>query len=241
MLLYIRALLFYLGMAAATLIMVPVSILVLPLPYHKRFGIVSNWARFNLWWLGVVCNLHADISGTEHIPDGPCIIMCKHQSAWETLAMQLVFPPQVWITKRELLWVPIYGWGLAAMQPIAINRGSVVRALKQLVREGTARLQHGSWVIVFPEGTRTRPGERRKYHAGGGLLAEKSGFPIIPVAHNAGYFWPRNSFTKQPGVINMIIGRPINVSDKKAEQIIAEVEQWIETTVADLPQPSDKP
>ena len=232
-----RSALFLLGMGVSTLIAVPITLFLLAVPFPLRFRLVANWARFNLWWLGVTCGISAEITGREHIIDEPAIIMCKHQSAWETLMIQLLFPPQVWILKRELLRIPIYGWGLATMKPIAIDRSLGVRSLKQIVRQGKERLHAGLWVVVFPEGTRLAPGVRRKYHPGGAMLAEKSGCPVIPIAHNAGYLWPRNSFLKWPGTIKMIIGSPIPSRNKKAAQISREVEEWIETTVAALPQP----
>jgi 1-acyl-sn-glycerol-3-phosphate acyltransferase len=163
--------------------------------------------------------------------------MCKHQSAWETLAIQLIFPAQVWILKRELLWLPIYGWGLASMQPIAIDRGSAIKSFRQIVKQGCDRLAEGLWVVIFPEGTRVAPGQSKKYLPGGGMLAEKSGAMIVPVAHNAGYFWPRNSIAKKPGIIQMVIGPAIDPHGKTAAEIMAEVEEWIENTVNELPKP----
>ena len=234
---YIRSSIFLLGMVISTLIAVPITIILLALPFPMRFRLVSNWARFNLWWLHTICNITPEIEGLENIIDQPAIIMCKHQSTWETLVIQLLFPPQVWILKRELLWIPIYGWGLATMRPIAIDRSLGVRSLKQIVRQGVERLNAGLWVVVFPEGTRIAPGERQIYHPGGGMLAEKSGRPVIPIAHNAGYLWPRNSFLKWPGTIQMVIGAPVQTQGKKAAQITREVEEWIETTVAALPKP----
>ena len=236
---YIRSSIFLLGMVLSTLIAVPITFILLALPFPMRFRLVSNWARFNLWWLHTTCNITPEIEGLENIIDQPAIIMCKHQSTWETLVIQLLFPPQVWILKRELLWIPIYGWGLATMRPIAIDRSLGVRSLRQIVRQGVERLNSGLWVVVFPEGTRIAPGERQKYHPGGGMLAEKSGCPVIPIAHNAGYLWPRNSFLKWPGTIRMVIGTPIQTRGKKAAQITREVEEWIETTVAALPGPTD--
>ena len=237
---YIRSSIFLLGMVISTLIAVPITIILLALPFLLRFRLVSNWARFNLWWLHTTCNITPEIEGLENIIDQPAIIMCKHQSTWETLVIQLLFPPQVWILKRELLWIPIYGWGLATMRPIAIDRSLGVRSLRQIVRQGVERLNSGLWVVVFPEGTRIAPGERQKYHPGGGMLAEKFGCPVIPIAHNAGYLWPRNSFLKWPGTIRMVIGAPIQTPGKKAAQITREVEEWIETTVAALPGPTDQ-
>jgi len=230
----IRSLVFYFFMALATIVFVVIGFLILPLKFPLRFRIMSRWAAFNFWTLKHLCGLDFVVEGLENIPSGPAIIMCKHQSAWETLALQILFPPQVWILKRELLWIPIYGWGLASMQPIAINRSSGMRALKQIVRDGQKRLQAGLWIVIFPEGTRTAPGQRRKYQAGGGLLAEKSGYPIVPVAHNAGCYWPKQSLDKWPGTIKMVIGPVIQPQGKSSYEITEQVEEWIETTVMRL-------
>lgn len=239
--LLLRSLLFYFGMVLSTLVFVPLSILLYPLPFNLRFKIISRWAVFNLFWLRICCGLNYVIEGEENIPsDGAAIIMCKHQSAWETLVLQFVFPPQVWILKRELLWIPIYGWGLAAMDPIAIDRGSASKALRQIVEQGCKRLEQGLWVVIFPEGTRTRAGEKHKYQPGGGMLASKSTRPVIPVAHNSGYFWPRNSLLKWPGTIHMVIGPLIQSEGKSAKQITRECEEWIESTVARLPSPDNR-
>ncbi len=237
--LFCRALLFYLGMTIATLFVSPVSILIYPLPFKLRYTFVSQWAVFNIWWLKITCGLTHKIEGLENIPESPSIIMCKHQSAWETLMLQKIFPAQAWILKRELLWIPIYGWGLATLQPIAIDRGSVIKSMHQIVEQGCKRLAQGIWVVVFPEGTRVAPGEKRKYLPGGGLLAEKSGNSVVPIAHNSGNFWPRNSFLKYPGTINMIIGPAIDTAGKSAGEITTEVEEWIESTIEKLPRPEN--
>lgn len=233
----LRATAFYLGMAVATLVFTLLGILMLPMPFRWRFAVVSRWAAFNLWWLGVICNLTFEVAGREHIPAQAAVILCKHQSAFETLALQLIFPAQAWVLKRELLWIPIYGWGLATMNPIAIDRGAGVRALRQLVRQGRQRLEHGIWVVIFPEGTRVAPGSRGTYQPGGGMLAAESGRPVVPIAHNAGWFWPRNSFVKRPGHIHMVIGPPIDSTGRSAKEITALAENWIESTVAALPAP----
>lgn len=233
--LLLRSLAFYTGLSLATLIFTPLGLLLYPLPLGLRFRIMKQWSVFNLWWLKICCNITHEVQGLENIPQGPAIIMCKHQSAWETLALQLVFPPQVWVLKRELLWIPIYGWGLASMQPIAIDRSSSVRAFKQIVAQGTQRLEKGLWIVIFPEGTRVRAGEKGNYQPGGGLLAEKTGYPIVPVAHNSGYLWPRNSFIKHPGKITMRIGTAIETRGKKAKQITRETEEWIEANIPPAP------
>jgi 1-acyl-sn-glycerol-3-phosphate acyltransferase len=235
--LYLRAAMFYLGLALVTIIYLPITQLLWPFPIAVRFRIISKWSVINLWWLKLTCNLVYEVVGRETIPAGAGIIMCKHQSAWETLALQLVFPAQVWVLKRELLWIPIYGWCLAAMQPIAIDRKSGVRAMRRVIATGRRRLDEGLWIVIFPEGTRVAPGERGKYQAGGGLLAEQLQCPVVPVAHNAGYFWPRNSFRKWPGTIRMIIGPAIETRGKSAREITDAVEEWIEASVDRLPKP----
>lgn len=233
--LYLRAALFYLGLSLVTIIYLPVSQLLWPFSIATRFRVMSKWSVFNLWWLRVTCNIDHVVVGLENIPDEPSIIMCKHQSAWETLALQLYFPPQVWILKRELLWIPVYGWCLAVMQPIAINRQSAIKSMRQIASDGIKRLHQGLWVVIFPEGTRVPPGVRGKYQPGGGMLAEQSGRKVVPVAHNSGYVWPRNSFRKWPGTITMVIGPPIECKDRTADEITRIVEEWIESTVEKLP------
>lgn len=240
--LVIRSLLFYVGQIISTLLFAPLGVIVFPLSFNTRYYIVTRWTTFNLWWLKVCCNVRYKIEGLDNIPDKACIVMCKHQSAFETLALQLIFVPQVWILKRELLKIPIYGWGLASMQPIAIDRGSAIKSFRQIVTQGCQRLKEGLWVIIFPEGTRVAPSEKGAYLPGGGMLAAKSGANVIPVAHNAGFLWPRNGLIKKPGTITLVIGPVIQSSNKSAKQITEEVETWIETTVSSLPDPitSDK-
>ncbi|MHB8471469.1 MAG: lysophospholipid acyltransferase family protein [Gammaproteobacteria bacterium] len=230
----LRAGLFWWGMLLSTLLIAPLSLLTFPLPFHWRYRFIGQWARFNLWWLKKTCGLSYQIQGGAHIPARNAIIMAKHQSAWETLALQRIFGPQVWVLKRELLWVPLFGWGLAMLEPIAIDRQAGRKAVRQVVEQGTQRLNAGRWVVIFPEGTRVAPGERKRYGIGGALLAEHSGYPVIPVAHNAGEYWSRRSFIKRPGVIRVVIGPPIQSHDRRAADIIADVEQWIESTMTDI-------
>lgn len=220
----------WLSVPIATLIF----LLAYPVPYQYRSKFIAFWSRISLATLGFLCNLKFDISGQENIPDKPCIIFSKHQSTWETMALQLLFTPQVWIIKRELLWVPFFGWTLASMKSIAIDRSSGKKALKQIADQGTNRLQEGNWVIIFPEGTRTRPGQKANYKIGGAMLAKKSGFDVLPIAHNAGEFWPKGQFLKKPGVIKMVIGPAITTKGLSSKQINDAAEQWIESTVDQL-------
>ena len=180
---------------------------------------------FLLWHL---CGLRYRIIGAENIPKTPSIVLSKHQSAWETLAFQEIFPPQVWVLKKELLRIPFFGWGLAMTSPIAIDRSAKKKALEQIVEQGKDRLKLGFWIVVFPEGTRIPPGQRGKYRIGGAWLATHTNVPVVPVAHNAGEFWGRNSFVKHPGTITVSIGQPIDPTGMEAGELNAHVEAWIE-------------
>ena len=233
--LFLRSLLFYIGQIISTILIAPVGVIAFPLDFKKRYYLITRWAVFNLWWLKICCNVTYEILGKENIPKKPCIVMCKHQSAFETLALQRIFIPQVWILKKELLQIPIYGWGLASMQPIAINRDSSIKSFKQIADQGCERLEKGYWVIIFPEGTRVAPNKKKKYLPGGGMLAEKSGARIVPVAQNAGRLWPRNSMIKKPGLITIKIGPVMESKNKTAKEITNNVENWIEKTVGELP------
>ena len=233
--LILRSLLFYIGQIISTILIAPIGIIAFPLDFKKRYYLITRWAVFNLWWLKICCNVTYEIKGKDNIPGKPCIVMSKHQSAFETLALQQIFIPQVWILKKELLQIPIYGWGLASMQPIAINRDSTIKSFRQIADQGCERLQKGYWVIIFPEGTRVAPNKKKKYLPGGGMLAEKSGAQIVPVAHNAGRLWSRNSMIKKPGLITIKIGPVIESENKSAKEITDEVENWIEKEVGELP------
>lgn len=232
--LILRSLLFSLGMTLSTLVFAPLSLLTFPLPLRYRYAFITQWCRFNLWWLAITCNLRYIVEGRENIPNTPAIVLSKHQSAWETLALSLIFPTQVWLLKRELLWVPFFGWGLAMLKPIAINRKEGKKAMQQLLEQGEQRLKDGLWVVIFPEGTRVAPGEKRRYAPGGAVLARHSGRLIVPVAHNAGEFWPRRGFIKRPGTIRLVIGSPINPQGHRASEINAAVETWIENKVLEI-------
>jgi 1-acyl-sn-glycerol-3-phosphate acyltransferase len=162
--------------------------------------------------------------------------MCKHQSAWETIALRaLLPPPQAWVLKQELLRVPFFGIALKRCEPIAIDRKSGRKAVRQVLTQGIHALEQGRWVIIFPEGTRVAPGVRKKYGVGGGLLAEKSGIPVVPIAHNAGTFWRRRSISKHPGTVEVVVGEPISTAGRSATEIMETVEDWIESEVDRLP------
>lgn len=239
LLLTLRALAFWTGLAGSTLVFgLLVAPLLLPLNFARRFRILSLWTRFNLWWLGWTCNLRHRVHGLEHLQTAqPMIVMSKHQSAWETLALQQILPPQVWVLKQELMRIPLFGWTIALVDPVPLDRKGGRRALERLIREGMERLQRGLWVVVFPEGTRVAPGQKGRYHLGAAVLAARSGYPVLPVAHNSGQFWGRERLHKLPGVIDVVIGPPIPTAGRRPDAIMAEVETWIETTVARISAP----
>ncbi len=230
--LFLRSLLFSIGLLVTTLAFAPVALLVRPLPYRLRYRCITGWTHVNLWWLEKTCRIHQQVEGRENIPATAAIVLAKHESAWETLALQRIFSPQVWVLKRELLWVPLLGWGLAALKPIAIDRKSGRRAARQVIEQGRARLRDGCWVVIFPEGTRVAPGERRPYRIGGAMLAQHTGVPVVPVAHNSGDYWPRRGFIKRPGTIRTIIGPSIESAGRTAAEVNRLAEEWIESTVA---------
>ena len=230
----LRSLLFNLLMWLSVLVYAPLTLLTFPLPYPLRYRFISLWARLQVYLARVLCGIRWQVEGREHLPKGPAIILAKHQSAWETLAFQELFPRQTWVLKRELLWVPFFGWGLALMKPIAIDRGAGRKAVMQVIEQGKERLEDGIWIVVFPEGTRVMPGQRRRYGIGGAALAVETGYPIVPVAHNAGCFWPKRGFLKRPGTIQIVIGPTIHTHGKSAEETIQRAEEWIETTMAEI-------
>jgi 1-acyl-sn-glycerol-3-phosphate acyltransferase len=211
-----------------------VALLTFPFGAVTRYRIISTWTHLVMWAVEAICGIHYRVLGTENLPAQPCVVLSKHQSAWETLAFQLIFPPQVYVIKRELLWIPFFGWGLAMTSPVAIDRKAGTRALRQMLAQGADRLKRGFWIIVFPEGTRTAPGKRGNYQTGGAAIAVHAGAPVLPVAHNAGACWRRHAFRKYPGTITVSIGKPIDSRGKKASALTAEVENWIESEMLRL-------
>lgn len=234
--LFARSLLFVSLHVITAIVFSLISLLVWPLPFDLRYKIVSQWAMLNLWLLKVICRIRYEVEGLEKVPDEPCIIMAKHQSTWETLALQAIFPPQVWVLKRELLWIPFFGWGLASLNPIAIDRGAGRKALNQIIEQGRARLNAGAWVVIFPEGTRIQTGKIGKFGMGGAFLAAETGYAIVPVAHDGGKAWPRHGFLKYPSVIKLVIGDRIMIDKQKTKpsDINRQVYQWMESQMTHL-------
>jgi 1-acyl-sn-glycerol-3-phosphate acyltransferase len=231
---FLRSLAFALAQVLITPPYAIVALATFPLAPLTRYRIISGWSRAIVWLAEVLLGIRYRVVGAENLPGAPSVILAKHQSAWETLAFQAIFPPQVLVLKRELLWIPFFGWGLALTSPIAIDRSRGVSALRRMAELGRQRLAQGFWIAIFPEGTRVRPGERRKYHLGGAWLAVNCGAPVVPVAHNAGMFWGKNAFLKRPGTITVEIGAPIDSRAHTPESLIAAVEEWIEARMVIL-------
>ncbi|MGI9258565.1 MAG: lysophospholipid acyltransferase family protein [Gammaproteobacteria bacterium] len=198
------------------------------------YQVAVAWSRAVLYVLDKLCGLDYSVEGLEHTQRDVCVVLLKHSSAWETIAQLAIFPKQTWVLKRELLWAPVLGWVLLLMRPIAINRKARRVAVEQVVSLGSRRLDEGCWVMIFPEGTRVAAGKVGRYGISGALLAIESGRPVIPVAHNAGAYWPRRGWRKRPGTIRMKIGAPIPSDGRSARELTDAVKQWIETEVSSM-------
>jgi 1-acyl-sn-glycerol-3-phosphate acyltransferase len=197
------------------------------MPLWFRMGIIKIWIGCSLASLQLFCGLKYSVEGTENIPENGFIVMSKHSSTWETIAIQRFFRPMVWVVKRELTWIPFFGWGLKAMNAIALDRGTGRKAINQLIKESQRHMDRGRILMLFPEGTRVLPMQVKPFKLGGAIVSQRTGYAVLPIAHNAGEFWPRHSWIKWPGTIRVVIGRPIEPADKKPEEIIAEVGDWI--------------
>jgi 1-acyl-sn-glycerol-3-phosphate acyltransferase len=221
---------------AALLITPPYALLswmVWPLPAKLRYRIVTSWSQLIVHLARTICGIRWQVRG--RVPDdGPYIVLAKHQSAWETLFFQLLLPPQVHVLKHWLVWLPFFGWGLATLSPITIDRAPGARTLRRMLDQGRSRLRDGFWVIVFPEGTRVKPGERGVYRPGGAWLAAKTGVPVLPIAHNAGELWPKNGFIKYPGEITVSVGPPIPARDMATDTLLESASSWIEREMTTL-------
>ncbi|WP_018649130.1 MULTISPECIES: 1-acyl-sn-glycerol-3-phosphate acyltransferase [unclassified Thioalkalivibrio] len=240
----IRGLLFQLGFIGSTLVFgLLVPPLIWPLSRPARYRVLTQWGRFNVWWLRITCGLDYRVRGAEHIdPSRPHVVLSKHQSAWETVAYVAIFPMQTWVLKRELMRIPLFGWTLSMLDPVPIDREAGRQALENLVAEGQQRLDQGRWVIVFPEGTRVAPGEHGRYRQGGAILAARTGYPVLPVALNSGSFWPKKGLRRYPGTIEVVVGPPVETAGRKPVEVLSEAEEWIETTMAEIePRPAKSP
>lgn len=233
----LRSLLFYFGYAASALVFGTVSLFLWWLPISWRYAILLPWNHVVLGWLRLTCNIRVEVVDYNRQPltSGPYVILSKHQTSWETLFLQTYFQPLSTILKRSLLFIPFFGWGIASLRPIGIDRSSPVKALRQVKTQGVDRLSRGFNLLIFPEGTRTQPGTQGKYARSGVEVAAAAGVKAIPVAHNAGECWPARSLRKYPGTIQVVIGRPVATVGRDSREVIAEVRDWIEEEIRRMP------
>ncbi|MDP9108020.1 MAG: 1-acyl-sn-glycerol-3-phosphate acyltransferase [Pseudomonadota bacterium] len=228
--LFLRSLIFFVVMTVITVPWACICFIALPLPYTKRYYITSRWNVFMVWLAKVLCGIDYQVRGMENLPDTPAILLCKHQSAWETIFLLCEMPrPLIFVLKKELLYLPFFGWALGLLRMIPIDRSSGRDAFAQVVVHGRKRLADGQWVIMFPEGTRTAVGGQGKYKGGGARLAVETNTVVVPIACNSGECWPKNSFIKKPGMITVSIGKPISPAGKNPTELMQEVENWIES------------
>jgi 1-acyl-sn-glycerol-3-phosphate acyltransferase len=209
-------------------------ILVRPFGTRVSFAVAAAWARLIDRLARAICGLGYVVEGAGNLPAEPAIAMIKHSSAYETIATLLLLPWQCWVLKRELMWAPFFGWGLATLHPIAIDRNAGRSAVEQIVEQGRQRLAEGAWITIFPEGTRMRAGETRRYGVSGPLLAQASGRPLVPIAHDAGDFWPRRGLRKRAGTVRFVIGEPVYVAGRDPREVNEQIQRWVEDTVARL-------
>lgn len=231
---FVRSVLFTVLMALSVL---PWSIVVVTGRlggYPVSYTLVVAWVRAVFWLMDKLCHLNFRVEGAENIPQGNAVVLLKHSSAYETLVQFLLFPRQCWVVKRELLWAPFLGWAVAAVRPIAIDRDAGQRAIAQVLAKGKARLEEGHWVMVFPEGTRMPPGETRRYGVSGVLLAQEASRLLVPVAHNAGDYWPRRGWRKRPGTVTFRIGVPVDPIGREPQKVNEQIQSWIEGQVTEL-------
>lgn len=230
----IRSAVFWLWQILCTLILGGPVILVGLFSFRWGYMLAIAWNRANIWGLKYICGVHWQIDGKENIPDQPCVVLSKHQSTWETYFLPTLFYPGVYVAKRSLLWIPIFGWALYVLKFIMIDRKSGRSAIHQMCEQAADRLSKGRWVIVFPEGTRRPVGAEPSYRIGGAMIAQNVPTNVLPVAMNAGEFWPRLGFIKWPGTITVSIGPVITSEGKTAAQILAETQEWIEGRMEEI-------
>ena len=235
----LRTLLFYALLSSSSLVWCIFAVLLAPfMSFSRRYHlIIRSWCRLAIWLARVIARIDYQVLGAENLPAQPCVILAKHQSTWETFFLSSLFEPLSQVVKRELLFVPCFGWGLATLKPIAIDRDNPKTALRQLARLGRQRLDEGCWVLIFPEGTRIPVGQTGKFSRGGASLAANAGLPVLPIAHNAGRFWPKEGWAKYPGTVQVVIGEPMFAEDASPRAIAdlnQRAEAWINARVAEL-------
>jgi 1-acyl-sn-glycerol-3-phosphate acyltransferase len=237
----LRSLAFLLYQIVVTPFYAAAMVLFCWLPRIPLYKMAASWCAVILFGARWICGIRYRMEGRENIPSTPHIVLSKHSSTWETLALTQFFPPLAYVAKKELLSIPFFGWGFRLASPITIDRSQATDAMQQIAIQGRERFRQGFWIVLYPEGTRIPPGTRAKYKTGGARLAVELGVPVVPVAHNAGYLWPKGVFRKYPGTLTVSIGKPIPSAGRDAQTLMADVENWIENEVARLGKPVGAP
>jgi len=199
----------------------------------RLYWMCANWLAVAIWGCRVICGVRSRVHGMDNMPpadrQSPVILLSKHQSTWETFTYPTIMShPLAYVFKRELLYIPFFGWAIGKLDMIHIDRSKRTEAFNKVVEQGRRILAHGSWIIMFPEGTRTPRGSQGPYKSGGTRLAVATGTPVVPIAVSSARCWPRKSFLIRPGVIDISIGKPIPVEGREADELMREVEAWIE-------------
>lgn len=238
-----RSLLFYVGYVTSTALWgTSLTLIALFLPKRMRFGaVIPPWVGFVLWWLKITCNIKVELEGTAYLKQNTGILFMKHMSSWDALYSQLLVRPQTTIIKRKLLWIPCFGWAFWVTNPISIDREQRMSALRHIVDEGAKRLANGTWVTLFPEGTRVAPGSVGRFQRGGAMLANRSRAPVYIVAHNGGRFWRHGTFLKYPGVIKVRISPPFTIGDQTSQEFNEMAEAWMREQMLELDPPPSTP
>ena len=223
----LRSALFYIGYLSSGMLASILACLIGPfIGLDKRLKLFSLWPRFTNWFLNLTCGIKVNVIGKENLPSGPCVIVSNHQGQWETFSMQYLFHPLCTLLKRELLFIPLWGWAMKMLHPIGINRDKPKQAILQTLEEGSERIKRGMFVLLFPEGTRVKAGRVGKYARSGFELAKRNNVKVLPLCHNSGDCWPAHKFIKKSGTINLHIGKPFYVEDSK--ESAEDVRQWVE-------------
>ena len=230
---YTRSFIFYIGYISSGVLASLVACLIGPfLNLENRLKLFSLWPKFANWFLHITCDIKVNIIGKENLPDEPCVIVSNHQGQWETFFMQYLFHPLCTLLKRELLYIPLWGWAMKMLKPIAIDRSKPKEAITQTLAEGSNRLSLGMYVLLFPEGTRVEAGSVGKYARSSFELAKRNGVKVLPLCHNSGSCWPAHKFVKKPGTITLKIGKPFFVEDSKESAL--RTEEWVTDNIKSL-------
>ena len=230
---YTRSFIFYIGYISSGVLASLVACLIGPfLNLENRLKLFSLWPKFANWFLHITCDIKVNIIGKENLPDEPCVIVSNHQGQWETFSMQYLFHPLCTLLKRELLYIPLWGWAMKMLKPIAIDRSKPKEAITQTLAEGSNRLSLGMYVLLFPEGTRVEAGSVGKYARSSFELAKRNGVKVLPLCHNSGSCWPAHKFVKKPGTITLKIGKPFFVENSKESAL--RTEKWVSDNIKSL-------